>query len=91
MNAVFQALRLRQTMEDLPRYFFTNNFYLPARRPARDLANAFGGGDDLVREGPIAAMLGGSLTLGHSVTVMLAYALLFGALLTWLFVRRDVD
>lgn len=90
VNAVFQALRLRQTLEDLPRYFFTNNLYLPAREPARRLTEAFGaetGGADA----PFASMLGSGLGVGHALTVMAVYAVLFAGILTWSFLRRDVD
>jgi ABC-type transport system involved in multi-copper enzyme maturation permease subunit len=31
INAVFQALRLRQSLEDLPRFFFTSIMYAPSR------------------------------------------------------------
>lgn len=90
LNAVFQALRLRQTLEDLPRYFFTNNLYLPARLPARDLIETFAAGDDL-QEAPFASIFGAGLTLPHAAVVMAVYAAVFGLLLTVLFLRRDVD
>ena len=90
LNAVFQALRLRQTLEDLPRYFFTNNLYLPARLPARDLIETFAAGDDL-QEAPFASIFGTGLTLPHAALVMAVYVALFGGLLTVLFLRRDVD
>lgn len=91
LNAPFQALRLRQTFENLPRYFFTDNLYLPARTPARALVDAFGGNPSDLAETPLASLFGGSLTLAHSAGVMAGYAIVFGLLLTLLFVRRDVD
>lgn len=94
MNAVFQALQLRRTLESLPRYFFTDNLYLPARLPARQIAEQLGASAaDMADMGqsPFAAVLGGTLTLGHSLLVMAGYGLLFAALLSWAFLRRDVD
>ncbi|MEX2502058.1 MAG: hypothetical protein WD336_06755 [Trueperaceae bacterium] len=92
LNVVFQTLHLRQTLEDLPRYFFTVNLYLPARAPARDLIDLFAEGASAEMQGsPFANLFGAGLSLTHSTGVMLGYAVLFGAILTWIFVRRDVD
>lgn len=91
VNAVFQALRLQQTMQDLPRYFFTNNLYLPARLPARTLFDAFGANDADLAQSPLASLVGVGLTLPHAALVMAGYALVFGVLLSVLFLRRDVD
>lgn len=91
MNAVFQALRLRNTLEALPRYFFTDNLYLPARRPARDLAQSFGEEAADMGGGPMSGLLGGSLALDHALLVMLGYGVVFALLLSWAFVRRDVE
>jgi len=96
-NAVFQALELQDTLENLPRWFLTDNLYLPARSPALDVVEALAGGAglaDLQSElagTPLAGLIGGGLTLPHAGLVMAIYAVLFGALLTWSFVRRDVD
>jgi ABC-type transport system involved in multi-copper enzyme maturation permease subunit len=92
LNAIFQALRLQQTLEDLPRYFFTSNLYAPARAPLREIATAFGEvptgpNSDL---GPFANLFGAGITLEHAALVMAVYTLLFGAILTWSFLRRDV-
>jgi ABC-type transport system involved in multi-copper enzyme maturation permease subunit len=94
LNIIFQTLRLRQTLEDLPRYFFTNNLYAPARAPVAELTNAFtqtasgpGGGDMAA----MAPLLGAGITLPHAAAVMAGYAILFGVLLTWAFLRFDVD
>ena len=91
LNAVFQALRLQQVMQDLPRYFFTNNLYLPARLPARTLFDVFGADDAELAQSPLASLVGVGLTLPHAALVMAGYALLFGVLLSVLFLRRDVD
>lgn len=96
-NAVFQALELQQTMENLPRWFLTDNLYLPARIPALDVVDAFASGSGAaamqqeLADTPLAGLFGGSLSLPHSAWVMVLYAVLFGALLTWSFLRRDVD
>lgn len=94
INAVFQALQLRNTLESLPRYFFTDNLYYPARLPGRRIAEEMGASAaDMAEMGqsPLGSILGGSLTAGHSLLVMTAYGLVFAALLSWAFVRRDVD
>lgn len=80
LNAAFQMLRLRQTFENLPRYFFTDNLYLPARLPARSLIEAFGGGAGDLADTPMAGLFGGSLTLAHSAGVMAGYAVVFAAI-----------
>lgn len=89
LNVLFQALRLRQTLENLPRYFFTSNLYAPARAPLRELASALGGeaGDF----GPFGGLLGSGLTLSHAALVMLGYGLAFAALLLASFLQRDIS
>ena len=90
-NALLQGLRLRQTLEDLPRYFFTNNLYAPSRAPLQDVVRALGGNpasDDL---GPMGDLIGAGITVGHAGWVMAGYFAVFTALLVWLFLRRDVD
>lgn len=91
LNAPFQMLRLRQTFETLPSYFFTDNLYLPARSPARALIDAFGGTQADLGDTPLASLFGAGLTLPHAAGVMAGYALVFGLLTSWLFMRRDVD
>jgi ABC-type transport system involved in multi-copper enzyme maturation permease subunit len=90
LNAIFQFLRLQQTLENLPKYFLTSNLYAPARKPLSDVVSAFGGsaGDDL---GPLSTILGRGLTLEHAAMVMAGYALVFAAILTWRFLRSDVQ
>lgn len=87
-NAFLQAIRMRQLLEDLPRYFFTDNVYAPARAPARELITTFGG--DL-GGGDFGALLGAGITLEHAAWVAAAYAVVLTALLAWRFVRTDVD
>lgn len=90
LNVIFQALRLRQTLENLPRYFFTNNLYAPARAPLNEVIRIFGGNpatDDL---GPLTNLLGTGITLQHAGLVMAGYALVFGTILVISFLRRDV-
>ncbi len=90
LNALFQALRLRQTLEELPRYFFTTNLYAPARKPLSALISTFGGDDDFADAGPFQNLLG-TVSLEHAALVVGGYTLLFGAVLLWSFLRRDVS
>lgn len=98
INAVFQALRIRAFWDSLPQYFFTSNLYAPAREPATGVVAAFSA--EMNRElsaemggelGGLASLLGTGITIPHATLVMLGYAVLFGALLYWLFLRRDID
>lgn len=91
LNVLFQGLRLRQTFEDLPRYFFTNNLYAPSRAPLRDVVRAFGGDPRSSDLGPISDLIGGSITVASAGWVMTGYFLVIAALLVWLFVRSDID
>ncbi len=91
LNAIFQALRLRQTLEDLPRYFFTNNLYAPARQPLASVVDSFGGNSASNDLGPFSAILGRGITLEHAAMVMAGYALLFAIILAWRFWRSDVQ
>ena len=92
LNAVFQMLRLRNTLEELPRYFFTSNLYAPAREPLRELMQIFGEQPSTSQEfGPLSSVLGGSITLEHAALVVGGYTLLFGLVMTWSFLRRDVS
>lgn len=93
INAFFQAIRLKNVWESLPQYFFTANLYLPSRKPGSDVLQILGGdvGLNASELGPFAGLLGGSLTISHAALVMLAYTVIFGGLLFWAFLRRDVD
>ncbi|MDE0527860.1 MAG: ABC transporter permease [Truepera sp.] len=90
-NALFQMLRLRQTLEDLPRYFFTRNLYAPARDPLSDVVTGLGGDPASSDLGSFVNVLGGSITLQHATLVTLGYALILGGVLTWSFLRRDIQ
>ena len=90
-NALFQMLRLRQTLEDLPRYFFTRNLYAPARDPLSDVVTGLGGDPASSDLGSLVNVLGGSITLQHATLVTLGYALILGGVLTWSFLRRDIQ
>lgn len=89
-NMFLQGIRLRQVLEDLPTYFFTANVYAPARAPLRDLAASFGA--EAAADGlDLSGLLGSNITLERAAVVAGVYALLFLALLTWRFLRADVD
>ncbi len=87
-NAVLEALQLRNTVQELPKYFFTTNLYAPSREPISVIVNLFGAqlsSDDL---GPLSDLL--VVDLNRAALVLAVYALLFGALLFWSFTRSDV-
>ncbi|MBA2665738.1 MAG: ABC transporter permease [Trueperaceae bacterium] len=93
LNVFFQTIQLRQTLEDLPRYFFTNNLYFPARSPVTELIATFGdldGGGGSPADA-IPGLLGGGVSLLHAALVMAGYTLVFGVILVWRFARHDVD
>ncbi len=84
-NAVFQFLRLQNTLEELPRYFFTSNLYAPSRGLVGSVLTDLG----------IPAEAGGgllfsTLPLSHSAMVMGGYFVVFALLLAWRFKRHDV-
>lgn len=91
INAIFQALRIQKAWQELPHYFFTANLYNPARQSTGALFNELGVTAELQDAGPLTALLGSGLPLGHSALVMGGYALVFGAILYWWFLRRDFD
>ncbi len=87
-NALLEALQLRTTVQELPKYFFTTNLYAPSREPIAVIANLFGAqlsADDL---GPLSNLL--SVDLNRAALMMAVYALIFGVLLFWSFTRSDV-
>lgn len=93
INAIFQALRIQQAWSEAPRYFFTANLYTPARTPGTDLVAVIVGesvppGGQM---GGLEALLGMGLGIPHSALVVAGYTAVFGALLYWVFLRRDVD
>jgi ABC-type transport system involved in multi-copper enzyme maturation permease subunit len=91
LNALFQTLRLRNTLEELPRYFFTRNLYAPSRNPVNDIVRSLGGDPNSGDFGEFFNNFLGNFPLAHSGRVMAVYALIFGGLLLWRFLRRDVS
>jgi ABC-type transport system involved in multi-copper enzyme maturation permease subunit len=91
LNALFQTLRLRNTLEELPRYFFTRNLYSPSRNPVNEIVRSLGGDPNSGDFGEFFSNFLGNFSLAHSGRVMAVYALAFGALLVWRFLRRDVS
>ncbi len=91
LNALFQTLRLRTTLEELPRYFFTRNLYSPSRNPVNDIVRSLGGDPGSGDFRQFFDNFLGTFSLSHSAGVMAFYALVFGGLLVWQFLRRDVS
>lgn len=91
INAVFQALRLQAAWEAAPKYFLTSNLYAPGRKPATALLQDIVGDADIGDIGPLTTLLGNGQTLTHSALVTAGYALVFGLLLYWRFLRHDVE
>lgn len=90
INVFFQTIRLRQTLEELPTYFFTANVYAPARAPLRDTMGQFVG--EMGAEGvDLGGMLGTGIDLDRAVWVVAGYTVACLALLTWRFLRGDVE
>jgi hypothetical protein len=89
LNIILQALRLRQLLEELPRYFFTTNLYTPSRLPLNDVTTALGlPGGISGNAGPFAGLF--NLDLTRAAWVMGVYAVIFAAVLAWSFTRRDI-
>lgn len=91
LNALFQTLRLRSTLEELPRYFFTRNLYSPSRNPVNEIVRSLGGDPNSGDFGEFFNNFLGTFSLAHSGRVMAVYALIFGGFLVWRFLRRDVS
>lgn len=89
-NAMFQAIELQRTLEALPRWFFTNNLYLPARSVAEPLTRDLAAGAGDLQDTPLAMLLGNDLTLTHAAWVMMLYGVVLAVLLSVAFLRRDV-
>ncbi len=89
-TAFLEALQLRNTLENLPKYFLTSNFSAPSREVVRTV-EGFGELDffsEMGGEGPFTNMF--AIDLTRSAMVMGVYAAIFGILLFWSFRRRDV-
>lgn len=87
-NALLEALQLTNTLQDLPRYFFSTNLYAPSREPISALATLFGAQFDAADMGPLSNLF--VVDLGRAAVVMAVYALVFGVILFWSFTRSDV-
>lgn len=84
LDAPFQAARVREQLESIPRFFLTTNLNLGSRLLGRDVGSALGSelpGLGLGLTGP---------SVGWSVTVALLYFALFAGLLVWSFSSRDI-
>lgn len=88
LNVIFQALNLRNVLEDLPRYFFTANLYAPSRQLFTDVLATLGltGGGQ-----PLQGILGRSVTLPGAALVTAGYFLVFAVIGFFIFARRDVS
>jgi ABC-type transport system involved in multi-copper enzyme maturation permease subunit len=91
LNVFFQGLKLKSTLEDLPRYFFTYNLYAPSRKPLSEVIKGVGGDLSSNSDFPFAGILGTNITLPHSALVMTVYFVVFALVLWWSFQRRDVS
>ncbi len=87
LNAILQALQLRNTLEELPRYFFTTNLYAPAREPLAQLGRLVGA-EFGAASGPFAGLL--AADVNRAAWVMAVYGVIFAALLVISFVRSDI-
>ena len=87
-NVFLETIRLRQLLEDLPRFFFTNNVYAPARSSVSELIGAVFG---QVEANDLGAILNVNVSLPMAALVSAGYAALLLALLAWRFTRADVD
>ncbi len=89
INVFFQTIRLRQTLEDLPAYFFTANVYAPARSPASDVVGEIIG--EMGAGAEFGGLLGAGIQLERAVWVVAAYTAVFLLWLTWRFLRGDIE
>ena len=87
-NAVFQALNLQQTLENVPKYYFTANLYAPTRSLVGDILPMIDGVE--MDSSMLGGLLGSNLTMLHSGIVMAVYFAVFALIGYWLFLRRDV-
>jgi ABC-type transport system involved in multi-copper enzyme maturation permease subunit len=87
LNAAFQAERLRETLEQWQRFFFTPNLNLGQRLIGQSLQNA--GLGDFVDTGNIIPTLEWD-KIWWSVGVACVYAVVFAAVMVWSFKTRDI-
>ncbi len=84
LSAPFEAARLKQLLEDVPRFFLTPNISLGSRVLGQDAANFLG------TNAPVALPTLDWSQIGWSVGVSGVYFLLFAGLVIWSFTSRDV-
>jgi ABC-type transport system involved in multi-copper enzyme maturation permease subunit len=87
LNAAFQAERLRETLEQWQRFFFTPNLNLGQRLIGQSLQNA--GLGDFVDTGAIIPTIEWD-KIWWSVGAASVYALVFAAIMIWSFKTRDI-
>ncbi len=86
LNAAFQADRLRETLEQWQRFFFTPNLNLGQRLIGQSLQNA--GLGDFLPSNALPALDWDKIW--WSVGVASVYALVFAAVMVWSFKTRDI-
>jgi ABC-type transport system involved in multi-copper enzyme maturation permease subunit len=84
LNAPFEAARVREALENVPRFFLTPNINVGSRLLGQDASNLLGGSVPNV-----LPTLDWS-QIGWSVSVAGVYFLLFAGLAIWSFTSRDV-
>jgi ABC-type transport system involved in multi-copper enzyme maturation permease subunit len=84
LSAPFEAARLKQLLEDVPRFFLTPNISLGSRVLGQDAVNFLG------TNAPVALPTLDWSQIGWSVGVSGVYFLLFAGLMIWTFTSRDV-
>jgi ABC-type transport system involved in multi-copper enzyme maturation permease subunit len=86
LNAAFQAERLRETLEQWQRFFFTPNLNLGQRLIGQSLQNA--GFGDILPSNIVPSIEWDKIW--WSVGVACVYALVFAAIMVWSFRTRDI-
>ncbi len=85
LSAPFEAARLKQLLEDVPRFFLTPNISLGSRVLGQDAVNLLGA------NAPVALPTLDWSQITWSVGVSGVYFLLFAGLVIWSFTSRDVQ
>jgi hypothetical protein len=86
LNATFQAERLRETLEQWQRFFFTPNLNLGQRLIGQSLQNA--GFGDFMPSNIVPSIEWDKIW--WSVGAASVYALIFAAIMVWSFKTRDI-
>ncbi len=85
LSAPFEAARLKQLLEDVPRFFLTPNISLGSRVLGQDAVNLLGA------NAPVALPTLDWSQITWSLGVSGVYFLLFAGLMIWTFTSRDVQ